>query len=89
MHSALDSAVEVGSGHSSFHVESQLVEAFRDADAAVVLTDWAEYQQLDWPLLAALMRRPAWVFDTRRGVDLVAARACGLETWAIGAGDHN
>ena len=34
------------------------------------------------------MRRPAWVFDTRRGVDLAAARACGLETWAIGAGEQ-
>jgi UDPglucose 6-dehydrogenase len=86
---ALDSAVEFGSGQSSFRVESQLSETFYDADAAVVLTDWAEYRQLDWPLLGALMRRPAWVFDTRRGVDLEAARRCGLETWAIGAGEQD
>ncbi|MBD1194708.1 nucleotide sugar dehydrogenase [Vulcanococcus sp. Clear-D1] len=89
VHAALDSAVEAGSGHSSFRIEPQLVEVFRDADAAVVLTDWAEYRQLDWPLFAALMRRPAWVFDTRRGVDLLAARRCGLETWAIGAGEQD
>jgi len=65
------------------------VEVFRDADAAVVLTDWSEYQQLDWSLIAGLMRRPAWVFDTRRVVDLAAARASGLETWAIGAGEQS
>ena len=34
------------------------------------------------------MRRPGWVFDTRRGTDLAAARACGLETWAIGSGEQ-
>lgn len=89
VHAALDSAIEFGSAYSSFRVESQLSEIFCDADAAVVLTDWAEYRQLDWPLLCALMRRPAWVFDTRRGVDLEAARRCGLETWAIGAGEQD
>lgn len=89
VHAALDSAVEFGSGHSSFRVEPQLSEIFCDADAAVVLTDWAEYRQLDWPLLGALMRSPAWVFDTRRGVDLEAARRCGLEIWAIGAGEQD
>ena len=88
VHAALDSAVETGSGQSSFRVEPQLVEVFRDADAAVVLTDWAQYRELDWSLLAPLMRRPAWGFDTRRGVDLAAARTCGLETWAIGAGEQ-
>lgn len=85
VYAALDSEADGGLGQSSFRVESQLVEIFRDADAVVVLTDWPEYRQLDWALLAALMRRPAWVFDTRRGIDLAAARACGLEIWAIGA----
>ncbi len=89
VHSALDFVVEEGSFQASFRMEAQLADAFRDADAVVVLTDWVDYRQHDWPRLADLMRRPAWVFDTRRVVDLAAARACGLETWAIGAGDQD
>ena len=88
VHAALDTAAEGGGGHGQFQVEPELLEVFRDADAAVVLTDWQVYRLLDWPQVAGLMRRPAWVFDTRRGVDLAAAQACGLETWAIGAGEQ-
>jgi hypothetical protein len=32
------------------------------------------------------MRRPGWVFDTRRGTNLDEAAAQGLETWEIGRG---
>ncbi len=88
IHLALNSAARPAGGHGSFQVEAELVDVFRDADAAVVLTDWAEYRQLDWPWMASLMRRPAWLFDTRRAVDLAAARASGLESWAIGAGEQ-
>lgn len=71
----------------SFSVEPELAAVFQGADAVVLLTDWAEYRTLDWARLAQLMRRPGWVFDTRRGTDLAAAQACGLETWAIGSGE--
>lgn len=56
------------------------------ADAVLILTDWREYRQLDWATLASLMRRPGWVFDTRRGTNLDEAAAQGLETWEIGRG---
>lgn len=56
------------------------------ADAVLILTDWREYRQLDWARLASLMRRPGWVFDTRRGTNLAEAAAQGLETWEIGRG---
>lgn len=68
-------------------VETDLEQVFRDADAAVLITDWPQYRDLDWSQLAPLMRRPGWVFDTRRGTDLDAARASGLETWSIGCGE--
>jgi UDPglucose 6-dehydrogenase len=84
----LATSTEYGSSYGSFRVEPDLMAVFPEADAVVVLTNWAEYRQLDWDQIAPLMRRPAWVFDTRRGVDLEAARACGLETWAIGASEQ-
>jgi len=38
--------------------------------------------------MASLMRRPAWLFDARRAVDLVVAQVSVLEIWAIGAGEQ-
>jgi hypothetical protein len=78
-----------GSGLIGSHPNDHLMdEEFLDADAAVVLTVWAECRQLDWPFMASLMRRPAWLFDARRAVDLVAAQVSVLEIWAIGAGEQ-
>jgi UDPglucose 6-dehydrogenase len=45
------------------------------ADAVLLLTEWQQFRQLDWPALAALMRPPAWLFDARAVADAAAARA--------------
>ena len=42
---------------------------------------------LNWSNLAALMRRPAWVFDARAVADPVAVKAAGLRLWRIGDGE--
>ena len=63
--------------------------ACEGADAVLILTDWQEYRQLDWPALARRMRRPGWVFDARRGTNLAEAESQGLETWQIGRGGLN
>jgi len=34
--------------------------------------------------VAAVMRRPAWLFDARAKADAAAARAAGLHVWTIG-----
>lgn len=40
-------------------------EALEGADAVVVCTEWPEFRQLDWPALAAKLRRPLVVDATR------------------------
>jgi UDPglucose 6-dehydrogenase len=66
-----------------------VLRACDGADAVLILTDWHHYRELDWATLAQRMRRPAWVFDTRRGTNLAEAEAQGLETWQIGRGGLN
>jgi UDPglucose 6-dehydrogenase len=83
---SLAEATDCTEVHGIFRVEPCLQLVFQDADAIVLLTDWAEYRNLDWSNLSRVMRRPGWVFDTRRGADLAAARSCGLDTWSIGSG---
>ncbi len=57
------------------------------ADALVLLTEWQQFRQLDWPALAAVMRQPAWLFDARAVADAAAARAAGLRVWVVGEGE--
>ena len=62
------------------------LEAVAGADAVLILTEWASFAALDWPQLAAPMRKPAWLFDARSIADLAAARAAGLNVWRVGMG---
>jgi len=62
------------------------IEAARGADAVLILTEWSAYRQLDWQAIAAVMRRPAWLFDARAVADATAARAAGLQVWRVGEG---
>ena len=66
-------------------VESPLAAA-TGADAVLILTEWQQYAQLDWPALAAVMRHPAWLFDARAIADAAQARAAGLQVWRVGRG---
>ena len=74
---------EVGSWVSASSVE----QAASGADAIVILTEWSQYQSLDWQRLAGVMRRPAWVFDARNVVDPKNVKASGLSLWRVGDGE--
>ncbi len=61
-------------------------EAARGADAVLILTEWEQYHRLDWSGIAAVMRRPSWLFDARAIADAPEARAAGLTVWRVGEG---
>jgi UDPglucose 6-dehydrogenase len=61
-------------------------EAAEGADAVLILTEWEHYRHLPWEAIAAVMRRPAWLFDARAVADADAARAAGLTVWRVGEG---
>ena len=62
--------------------------AVQGADAVLIVTEWNEYRSLNWKELASLMRKPAWLFDTRSICDHVEVKASGLKVWRVGAGDQ-
>jgi UDPglucose 6-dehydrogenase len=59
-------------------------EALRGADAAVIGTEWPEFQALDWGYLKELLARPI-VIDGRRIYHAPRLRALGLRYEAIGS----
>jgi UDPglucose 6-dehydrogenase len=61
------------------------LEAVRDADAAVIVTEWPELHAVVRPEFRAAMRRPLLV-DGRNMLDPARARAAGFVYEAIGRG---
>jgi UDPglucose 6-dehydrogenase len=60
-------------------------EALEGADAAVLVTEWAEFLTLDWDAVAAMMAGDV-VVDGRNALDAAAVRAAGLRYEGIGIG---
>ncbi|MFD2419653.1 UDP-glucose dehydrogenase family protein [Amycolatopsis pigmentata] len=57
----------------------------KDAEVILVLTEWPEFRQLDWPRLATLSTH-ATVVDTRNLLDADALARAGLRHTGTGAG---
>jgi UDPglucose 6-dehydrogenase len=58
-------------------------DALRDADAALLITEWPEYLQLDTGWIRAMMRRPLWIDGRNASPEQYRS---GLEYRGIGVG---
>jgi len=67
----------------SVEMADSALAALDGADAAVLVTEWREFAELDWSEAAARMARPLLV-DGRNFLDPVALRAAGFEYEGIG-----
>lgn len=63
--------------------------AAQDADAILVMTDWKQYQDLDWEKIYKSMRKPAIIFDTRNFLDARALTKLGFKVLNIGKGSND
>ena len=63
-----------------------ILEAINMADAVIILTEWNEYKSIDWGRVSILMRKPAWVFDTRSILNGEVIEKYGLSYWSLGVG---
>ncbi|MBA2522454.1 MAG: UDP-glucose/GDP-mannose dehydrogenase family protein, partial [Solirubrobacterales bacterium] len=60
-------------------------EAFDDADAVILVTEWAQFAELDWEALRQRMANPL-IVDGRNFLDPAALRAAGFTYEGIGRG---
>ena len=74
--------------NGSWEKIDNIYDAFIDADAAIVLTEWEEYSSLDWEKISKLMRKPSWVFDTRSIVNNNIISKTDINLWRIGIGPN-
>ncbi len=61
-------------------------QAIKESDAVLILTEWKDYENLDWEKISKLMRKPSWVFDTRLITDQNEISKTDLNYWSIGGG---
>ncbi len=80
------SSAQGSDGGGDWQLASSVLEAATGADAVLLLTEWAEFGDVDWEAIASVMRKPSWLFDARAMADASAARAAGLKVWRVGEG---
>ena len=68
----------------SIHVNDSALKASESADAIIVLTEWGEFNDLDWEKIFKVMRKPAWVFDSRFILNKQALENIGFKVWTLG-----
>ena len=67
----------------SVEMAASALEALSGADAAVLVTEWPEFAELDWTVVAARMNRPL-IVDGRNFLDPKALTDAGFEYEGIG-----
>jgi len=63
---------------------ASVLEALTGASAAIVITEWPEFVELDWTHVRTLMAKPGIVFDGRNCLDAAAVERAGLTYMAVG-----
>ena len=80
---AWDPLVESHPGLDGVVIEKSLLDAVRDADAAVIVTEWPELESLASEEVREAMRTPL-IVDGRNLLDPEAARSAGFDYEGIG-----
>ena len=65
-----------------------IIEYFNNADAAVILTEWQEFADIDWHSVTKKMRKPAWIFDSRSLLSASHKFDSNVKLWRIGDGSN-
>ena len=65
---------------------SDAYETAKGADALLIVTEWAQFRQLDWKRIRDLMARPL-VVDGRNLLEPAAMKALGIEYHSVGRPD--
>ena len=67
-----------GDDNSKVSVASTIQESVENADAIILLTEWEEFKKINFDKIVPLMRKPAWLFDTRGIINLENLKSLGL-----------
>ena len=81
------SSIHESNEKKKWEYSDTIYSTFKNADAAIFLTEWGEFASLNWEEISKVMRQPAWVFDTRSIVNINNVRENGISIWQVGYGN--
>ena len=70
----------------SFH--NDVYSALEGAHAALIMTEWEMYKNLDWNKIIPISKQPFWVFDTRLVLNPKDLCDLGINLWQLGYGKN-
>ena len=70
--------------YGCWNFSSSIQESVENSDAIVILSDWDDFNYLNYELLIKKMRRPSWIFDTRNTINVQKAKNEGFNVWTLG-----
>ena len=70
--------------YGTWKICSSVKESALKSDAIVILTEWKEFYDINWDDLFISMRKPSWIFDTRKCINYKNAKKAGFNIWEIG-----
>ena len=65
---------------------SKTLDIFENAHAAIILTEWEDFKNINWLIESKKMVHPAWVFDSRSIVNPQEVKEAGINLWRLGDG---
>ena len=71
-------------GEEKISISETPLEATVGADAIIILTEWDEFKILDWEKIYSVVRKPAWIFDTRICLEKEYLKNIGFKIWSLG-----
>ncbi len=76
--------LNLDTNNRNWHKLDTIIEAVTNADAIVVLTEWEEFKNINWTKIYSLMRKPAWIFDTRNICNKEEIEKTDINLWQVG-----
>lgn len=83
-HGLENAKADLGAGAGKVVFEIDPYKAAQGAHALAIMTEWADYSQLDFERIFASMVKPAFIFDGRNILDHNALFELGYNVYAIG-----
>ena len=80
--------IEMLNVEGAWSFEENIYNAFENADAVVVLTEWHEYSLIDWEIASKKVRKPCFIFDSRSILVKEDIIKNDLNFWRVGDGNY-
>ena len=80
---AMPAAQEILGGDARIRFAQSPMDALKDSDALVIVTEWKEFRSPDFSAIKQLLREPV-IFDGRNLYESASVRENGLEYYPIG-----